>query len=299
MWTHAFRRVAVVAAALAVSTLAAVPSLSPASAAGRAVPTTARPCGVPGATRSYSHVVWIIEENVGYGVIGSSAAPYLNHLVSQCGLTTNDHATGHPSLPNYIALTSGSMQGITDDNEPSSHPLNVPSIFSQLQGRWRTYAESMPQACDRTTSGNYAARHNPAVYYVNLGAACAKDDVALPSNPSFAAPFTVVIPNVCNDMHSCSVSTGDQWLRAFVPKVLTSPQYRSGSLVLAITFDENDSDSANQIPTIVMAPSVPRGLKVKAAFTHYSLLRTTEQILHLPFLGGAAGARSMIGPLHL
>ncbi len=269
------------------------------SRTSRAVATPSRPCGVPGATRAYHHVVWILLENVGYSVIGSSDAPYLNHLAAECGLATNDVAATHPSLPNYIALTSGSPQGISDDNDPASHPLNVPNIFAQLKGRWRSYAESMPTSCDKVSSGNYAAKHNPAVYYTNLGGTCARNDVALPGKPSFAMPFTFVAPNICNDMHSCSVSTGDTWLKGFVPKVLSSPEYRSGSLVLVITFDESDSSSTNQIPTVVLAPSVPRGLKVSAPLTHYSLLRTTEQILHLPFIGGARTARSMLGPFHL
>jgi len=87
------------------------------------------PCGVAGSTR-YSHVVWIMLENAGYSIVGSSDAPYFNELASRCGLATNDDAVSHPSLPNYIALTSGSTQGITDDDEPSSHPLKSPSIFS-------------------------------------------------------------------------------------------------------------------------------------------------------------------------
>jgi hypothetical protein len=89
------------------------------------------PCGATG-TVHFSHVVWIMLENVGYGVIGSPSAPYLNQLASRCALATNYYAVSHPSLPNYIALTSGSTQGINNDDDPSSHPLDTPSIFSQL-----------------------------------------------------------------------------------------------------------------------------------------------------------------------
>lgn len=244
-------------------------------------------------------MVWILLENVGYSVIGSPEAPYLNHVASECGLATNYLAITHPSLPNYVALTSGSPQGIGDDNDPADHPLNVPSLFSQLKGGWLSYVESMPQPCDQTSSGSYAAKHNPAAYYVNLGAACTRDDVTLPAQPTFAAPFTLVVPNLCNDMHSCPVATGDTWLRGFIPKVIASPQYRSGQLVLFITFDENDSGPTNRVPTIVVAPSVPSGLRVGAAFTHYSLLRTTEQLLHLPLLAGARTASSMVAAFRL
>ncbi|MBW4029671.1 MAG: hypothetical protein HIU57_03205 [Acidobacteria bacterium] len=285
--------------ALAVATVLAT-TLSPLTTSSVAAATpspTARPCATARTTH-YSHVVWILLENEGYGVIGSPSAPYLNALSDHCGLATNDLATNHPSLPNYIALTSGSAQGIVDDNEPSAHPLNVPNIFSQLKSNWRTYAESMPRSCDRVTSGTYAARHNPAVYYTNLPT-CASHDVALRSPLNLSSAFTMIVPNVCNDMHSCPVATGDAWLSKYVPQILASREYRSRSLALFITFDENTQSSTNRIPTIVVAPTVPAGLRVATPFTHYSLLRTTETLLHLPLLAGARSATSMLASFHL
>ena len=94
------------------------------------------PCGVAGVAH-YDHVVVIMLENVGYSIVGSSDAPYFNQLTEKCGLATNYLAVAHPSLPNYVALTSGSTQGITDDGEPSSHPLGMASIFSELGSNWR------------------------------------------------------------------------------------------------------------------------------------------------------------------
>lgn len=256
------------------------------------------PCTASGAPH-YRHVVWIMLENVGYSVVGSSAAPYFNKLAASCGLATNHDAVAHPSLPNYIALTSGSTQGITDDGEPSSHPLAVANLFSELGSNWRSLVESMPSSCDRVTSGNYAARHNPAVYYTNLGTTCARNDVPLKLPLNLSAAFTLIVPNVCNDMHSCAVTVGDAWLRRIVPGIVASAQYQSRSLALFITFDESNSESSNRVPTIVVAPSVPRGLRVNVSLTHYSLLRTTESLLHVPLLGAARTARSMIAPFHL
>src|SRR5579863_8508543 len=110
------------------------------------------PCGQVH-TATYTHVVWILLENQGYSVVGSPSAPYFNGLINRCALATNDFAISHPSLPNYIALTSGSTQGIADDGEPSTHPLAVPSIFSQLGSNWRGLIESMPGHCNHVTSG--------------------------------------------------------------------------------------------------------------------------------------------------
>ena len=100
-------------------------------------------------------------------------------------------------------------------------------------------------------------------------------------------------------MHSCPVAIGDRWLSHVVPEIIASPEYQSQSLVLFITFDENDNGPTNQVPTFVVAPSVPRGQRVSSALSHYSLLRTTESLLGLSYLGAAARAPSMLAPFHL
>jgi len=283
---------------LAITSLLLAVTISPAQGAtSKSIP-VASPCGVA-TSAHYSHVVWIMLENVGYSVVGSPSAPYFNGLAARCGLATNDVAVTHPSLPNYIALTSGSTQGITDDGEPSSHPLSAPSIFSELGSKWKVLAESMPSACDRVTSGQYAARHNPAVYYTKIAASCRRDDVPLKLPMNLGASFTMIVPNVCDDMHSCPVAVGDAWLRRFVPLILASAQYQSRSLVAFITFDESDASASNQVPTLVIAPSTPRGERVAVRFTHYSLLKTTESLLHVGLLGQAKTARSMITSFHL
>jgi hypothetical protein len=253
------------------------------------------PCGtVTTPPTTYEHVVWILMENHSYNeIIGSSAAPYINQLASQCGLATNYFAIGHPSLPNYIALTSGSTQGITDDNPPSSHPLNVPSIFSQLDpGNWRSLEESMPSNCDQTDSGEYAVRHNPATYYVNL-TDCTSLDVPLVSSPDISAKFTFVTPNLIDDMHDGTIQQGDTWLSNFVPQLTSSAQYQAGKTAILITWDEDDSTQNNQVATLVIAPSVKPGTQSTTLFNHYSLLRTTEEQLGLPLLAGAQTATSM------
>ncbi len=250
-------------------------------------------------TTRYSHVVWIVMENHSYSqIIGSSAAPYINSLATTYGSATQMFAESHPSLPNYIAMTSGSTQGITDDNGPSSHPLSVASIFSQLGTNSRSLEESMPSSCDKSSSGQYAVRHNPEAYYTNLNGACSTNDVTLASAPDISAKFTFVTPNLCDDMHDCSVATGDTWLKGFVPKLLATPQYQAGNTVIFLTWDENDGTSGNQIPTIVISPTTSH-VSSSTHFTHYSMLRTTEEILGLPLLGGAAGANSMRGAFNL
>ncbi len=262
-------------------------------------------CGTKtGPPATYAHVIWIWMENRGYGqIIGSSAAPYINSLAQGCGLATNYSAVTHPSLPNYIAATSGNTWGISDDNPPSSHPLGVNSIFQQA-GSAGSYEESMPSNCALFSSGTYAVKHNPEAYYTNIRTACASDDVPMGTTASgaFASAlaagtlpaFSFVTPNLCNDMHDCSIQTGDAWLQSWVPKIFASPSYQAGNTVLVVTWDEDDGHSGNHVATIVASPYTAPGTQSAAAFTHYSLLRTTEELLGIPtFLGNAASAASM------
>ena len=233
-------------------------------------------------------------ENKAYSqVIGSSAAPYINSLAQKCGLATNYTAVSHPSLPNYIAMTSGSTQGITDDNPPAAHPLTAPSIFSQLGSNWRSLDESMTTNCQPVDGGTYAVRHNPATYYTSIAPQCLTQDVPLGSTPDLSAAFTFITPNLCNDMHDCSVSTGDTWLSNEMPKIFSSPQYQSGDTAVFLTWDEDDTSAGNHVPTLVMSPSTLPGTTSATGFTHYSMLRSTEEMLGLPLLSNAATAASM------
>ena len=241
--------------------------------------------------RVYRHVVWILFENDSYkDVIGSSSAPYLNGLARRCGLATNYSAITHPSLPNYIALTSGSTHGISDDGGPDEHTLSGPSIFSQLGAGWRAVAESMPSPCAHDDAGEYLARHNPAVYYASVAAACRTQDAAGPLRVS--ARFTFVTPNRCNDGHDCPLASVDRWLSHALPPLLASPAYRQGGTAIFLTWDEGGHES-NQVPVIVVSPYTRAGTRSGAAFDHYSLLGTTESMLGVRCLAAACHAASM------
>jgi phosphatidylinositol-3-phosphatase len=196
-------------------------------------------------------------------------------------------------------MVSGSTQGVIDDKPPSVHPLSGPSIFSQLNGSWKTLQESMPYNCDLLNTSLYAVKHNPAAYFTNVRTECATKSVALAATPDTSARFTFVTPNLCSDTHNCSIATGDKWLSTFIPKVLNSTNYASGKTAIVLTWDEDDHSSANQVATVVIAPSVPSGTRSATAFTHYSLLRTTERMLALPLLNSAATASSMRSAFNL
>ncbi|MDQ1648675.1 MAG: phosphatidylinositol-3-phosphatase [Frankiaceae bacterium] len=270
-------------------------------------PNAATPCR-SSAPAAVSHVVWIVMENKAErGVVGNPSAPYLASLARRCGLATNNHGVAHPSLPNYVALTSASTAGVTDDRPPSAHPLNRPSIFDQVttaKRTWKSYEDAMPSACRRTDSGTYAVKHNPAAYYTPLAATCAAADVPYNQLAGDLAAnrlpaFSFITPDLCHDMHNCGVGAGDTWLSQELPKLLDSQAYRSGSTVVAITWDEDDNTASNQIPLYVIAPSVRPGTASGTSFAHPALLHMTEQMLGLPTLPGATGGTALRSAFHL
>jgi phospholipase C len=240
-------------------------------------------------------------------IIGSSSAPYLNQLAKDCGLATNYFALDHPSLPNYIAMTSGDTWGITDDADPSADAVSVPSIYSQVKARgkqWRDYEEDAPGNCPSSDSYPYVVHHDPAPYYTSIASDCNNWDVPMGTtgggaflddlNANTLPAFAFVTPNMCNDMHDCSIATGDGWLKSWVPMILDSPGYKAGRTALFITFDEDNGSFGNHVETLVVTPSTPAGARSSTYFDHYSLLKTTEQMLGITtFLGNAASATSM------
>ncbi|MEA2384875.1 MAG: phosphatidylinositol-3-phosphatase [Solirubrobacteraceae bacterium] len=296
------RWTATVALALALAACGTASSTADIAApASGSVPSTAGICGTRAARPArIRHVVWIVMENQAYSrVIGSRAAPYLNRLATSCGLATRFFAEAHPSLPNYVAMTSGSTQGISDDAGTSAHRLPAASIFSQLGTGWRAMEESMPHACTLSDAGQYAVRHNPAAYFVGVRSQCGAQDLPLTGSPRPTAPFTFVTPNLCHDMHSCPVRDGDRWLAGWLPRLLRTPEYRSGSTAVFITWDEDDGAARQHIPTLVLSPETRSGTRSATRFDHYALLATTEDILGVPRLGAAAGAPSMRAPFGL
>ena len=264
---------------------------------------SAAPSPTP-AVPNFKHVYVIVLENREYGsIVGASAAPYLNSLIARYGLATSFYAETHPSEPNYIAMTSGGLQGTTID---ATYNLDAPNLFDQVEasGRtWHVYAQGYPGGCykpyiaDAVTDGpgavgQYARKHNPAISYTSISgnpSRCANITKLAGFDPA-AADFEMIIPNQINDMHSSSVQAGDQFLKLFVPGIIASPAFADSALF--ITWDEGGTSlrGGGHIATIVAAPGMPAGSRYTADCNHYSLLRTIEDAWGLPPLGEAAEA---------
>ncbi len=286
-----------------------------------AVSTTANTI-VPGQTEAdkvptFDHIVLILLANRSYStVIDGSSMPHLKALARQNVLLTRYYAVSHPSLPNYIALVSGSTDNITSDctgcfvNEP-----NLADLLDASGHSWKTYQEDMPSPCFIGDSNPYYQKHNPFIYFdsIRLNASrCDKSIVPLTALDGDLASnqlpsFSFIMPNYCDSGHSCPAETADNWVFGMVNKLQASPALGTKSLII-ITFDEgSDSSDASccglsggggQVATILISPLAKPGFQDSTPYTHYSVLKTILMSWKLPALGqaGSASEQAILAP---
>jgi hypothetical protein len=237
------------------------------------------------------HVFVIVMENT--GLDRALRSEPIARLASANALATNYRAVARPSLPNYLALTSGSTWGIVDNDY---HPLPAADVGTQLTTAgvtWRAYMEGMTAeaGCMRSPYP-YALKHNPFAYY---GGACPSNVVpfeALDADLAGVTPnFVWITPGLCHDGHDCAVDVAGAWLDGQVSQIVSSDAWRSGGL-LFIVWDEGDGGDSNLVPLIVLTKGAT-ATRIETQFDHYSLLATIEDIFGLPRLGAAATARPL------
>jgi len=239
----------------------------------------------------------VVMENHSYNKVwNTSSSPYITSLGNSYARATNYHAITHPSLPNYLDLYAGSNYGITTDCNPSSSchstAINLADNLDAKGLTWKGYMESMPSPCYLTTSGTYAPKHNPMIYFDDIRnntTRCNSHDVPYSAlatdlaSKSTTPNYSLITPNLCNDMHDCSVSTGDTWLKNNLPTILNSPACTVDKCLLILTWDEDDKSQSNQVLTIFAGSAAKTGgVASGVSYTHFSLLRTVENIFGLP-----------------
>jgi hypothetical protein len=236
------------------------------------------------------HVVVVVLENKNRtSVLGSSSAPYLNALASRGANMAQSYGVTHPSQPNYVAMFAGDQHGVTTN---TCRDLgDTPNLGSQLRAAglsFTGYSESLPSAgWTGCASGLYQRKHSPWVNFSNLPASVNQPFSAFPQDYSQLPTVSFVTPNMCHDMHDCSVAEGDAWLKANLEGYARWAMTHNSLLV--VTFDENAGGTVNQIATLLVGQHVRPGLYAEWV-DHYTLLRTLEEAYGLAPLGHAASA---------
>ncbi|MER7201055.1 acid phosphatase [Streptomyces sp. CB01635] len=244
------------------------------------------------------HTVVVVFENHAYNqVIGSSSAPYINSLKTNGASLSASYALTHPSQPNYFALFSGATQGITDDSCYTPGFSSQPNLASELiaAGKtWGSYNEGLPsQGSTTCSSGDYARKHNPWFGFSNVPTSTAKTFAQFPSDYSTLPQVSFVVPDLCSDMHDCSVSTGDTWLKNNLSAYANWAKAHNSLLV--VTFDEDNRLAGNKIPTVLYGQQVTPGATSATTYNHYDVLRTIEDMHGLPHAGNAASGKDITG----
>ncbi|MCX5723889.1 MAG: acid phosphatase [Nitrospirae bacterium] len=201
------------------------------------------------------HVVIVIEENHSYSqIIESPEAPYINRLAAQGAVFTQSFGVTYPSKPNYLALFSGSTQGITDNTCP--HTLTTPNLGHALLAAGLTfagYSEDLPSVGSLICSaGDYARKHNPWVNWQD--------------SPDHGIPATT-----------------NHHLEGYVQ---WAQQHNS---LLVVTWDEDNKKEHNRIATLFVGPMVHAG-HYDQRINHYNVLRTIEDLYGLAHSGASAEA---------
>lgn len=256
------------------------------------------------------HVIVFSEENKTWSKVGGTqfqSAPYLHSLAVQCRTYADwtEMDTAQNSASQYVgattgikqaAGTSGTVLGDCSPNIATCRSLDD-NIFRQVRasgGTARSYVEGATTGC--SAAGN-AAKHVPAMYMMGGTdqSFCTTEVRPLTElDPNHLPTFAWVTPNLCNDMHDCSVATGDAWLAQHLQPVLDSDAYKSGSVLVEVWFDED-----HPVPNLLLNPAIPGGVDTTTAATHLGALRLWEDLLGLPHLGGAATAVDLRPSLHL
>lgn len=247
----------------------------------------------PGALRP-DHVMVVVMENKRYdAVVGHPKTPYISGLARHGANFTAAYGETHPSQPNYLALFSGSTQGVTDNH--CGHTFHgVPNLARQLLDAGHTfagYAEDLPTvgstAC---AAGTYVRRHNPWVDFDNVPPEVNRPLTDLPADYDRLPTVAFVIPGLCHDMHDCPKADADTWLRDTLGGYIDWAETHNSLLIL--TFDEDNRTDGNHIPTIALGAGVTPGDHT-ARIDHATILRTLEEAYGLPLLGAAAHAGTL------
>ena len=263
---------------------------------------------------SIKTVFIILEENHNWSEITPALAPYIRNTLVPMGAHAEQYYNppgNHPSEPNYIWLEAGSNLGITNDNDPIiNHQSTTDHLVSYLNRAnisWKSYAEDIDgKSCPVTSIGNYAAKHNPFVFFDDVTASNTPNpscisrvrpytELANDLQNNTVARYNFIVPNLCDDMHDCSVTAGDTWLSTEVPKILASQAYKDGGALL-ITWDEGEGaiNPDGPIGMMVLSPFAKTNYSNTIHYSHSSTLKTLQEIFGVaPLLRDAANASDL------
>lgn len=232
-------------------------------------------------------MVVVLENHAASSIIGSDQAPYLNQLVATGVSFTESYAITHPSQPNYLALFSGSTQGVTGDSCPVTFAgANLATALTAAGFTFTGYSEGLPNSgYTGCSAGAYARKHNPWVDFTDVSASANQPFTEFPHDYAALPTVAFVIPDLNHDMHDGTIAEADTWLRTNLGGYAAWATAHDSLLV--VTFDEDDFSPVNRIATIVAGAHLRAG-QYAERIDHYRLLRTIAALYGAAPPGAAA-----------
>jgi hypothetical protein len=284
---HQGRTAAVVAVAIALAALLGTLEVGCGGHSNSPLSTTPTPSPISPVTGfpTFSHVFLVVEENHSFTeVIGNSSMPYFSSLVSKYGLAKQYFANAHPSLPDYLILTTGRAETFDDTFSGSISDDNIARELVNAGKSWRAYQESIPSAGYLGADvPPYVRRHNPFSYFSDVQNSPSQAANIVPFSQfatdlaNNALPqFSFITPNVDNDGHDGTLAAADSWLQSNIAPLIASTTFKNGGL-LVITFDEGqDSDldhGGGQVATLLISSNAKSNYQSQTLYQHQSVLR--------------------------
>ena len=270
-----------------------------------------------GTVPQFSHVVVVMEENTSYTqVIGSGTMPYLEGLASKYGLATQYFGNVHPSIGNYMMLTTGTLAAIDDAFSGTISSDNLARQFAKDGKTWKVYAEDLPAAGYLGGDTNfYLKHHNPFAYFTDVTTNATQAANIVPF-PQFASDlganalpnFSFVVPNSRNDAHDCPggallcddaarLGPADAWLQSNIAPLIASSSM--SSTLLVIVFDEGElsdfADGGGHVTAVVVSSNGKPAFQGMGTYQHQNLLRTIGEALHLSSIPGDGSSAGNMG----
>jgi hypothetical protein len=247
------------------------------------------------------HVVTVFLENEEASSVWS-AGPYETSLADKYAYATEDYAVTHPSEPNYLAITGGSVFNRSGTDAYTVIPNESIADLLELRGEsWGEFAQSMPHPCDATDAYPYMVKHNPFVFYQDIVTNVSRCDAHVVNFSAWNADvasgnipnYAFITPNMLNDGHDTSTSYADAWLESWLQPLLSKPF--AASTLFIVTYDEgatnegytvgNTTLGGGNVFSVFVSPYTLHSGPYAPPVSHYNVMTTTEWLLGIGSLG--------------
>jgi phosphatidylinositol-3-phosphatase len=262
--------------------------------------------GLPG-NGAIQHVVVIYLENEPITSVWATGT-YERYLAAQYGNASDFFAACHPSIPNYLASTSGVDWGCGSDAYHKYSLENLPDLLQGASLTWAGYFENMSTPCDLSNNGSYVFHHNPFIYYrdiVTNSTRCDAHDLPASAWTTQLATGTLLnysfyVPNNIDDGDTSNLSVADHWLKGFLTPLLNSSnsalKKTIAHTVFFILYDESaESDGSGyngvkggHVFFTAVSPYSLQSIYTSDA-TDYNLMSTIEWLFDLGSTGNKDG----------